>query len=391
MNSIKLKELCLNITDGEHNSVVDDENGKYFLLSSKNIKNGSIIYDKKDRKINDSAFSKIRKRTKLEKDDVLITTVGTIGEVAIIKDEKPIYDFQRSVGIIKCNKTKLLPKYLFYSLMNDKSQLIHNSEGAVQKCLFLTKLGDLNIVYRDLLEQQKIAHVLDLIDSKIELNNKINDVLQRQMKLLYDYWFVQFDFPDSNGKPYKSSGGKMVYNPILKREIPEGWEVKCFKEVTEVLTGKEDANFSTKEGKYMFFTCSNNVLKCNKYAFEGKALLIAGNGDFNVKHYSGKFNAYQRTYVLIPYNSLLRPLMYLSSRRMIMSFQKGSSGSIVKFITKRDIEDIKIVIPQHNIFMMCLNDIMDFVEKTAKENLQLAKLRDFLLPLLMNGQVSVDD
>jgi type I restriction enzyme S subunit len=110
----------------------------------------------------------------------------------------------------------------------------------------LIKLPDLNT-------QQKIASVLSSLDAKIELNNKINQELETMAKTLYDYWFVQFDFPNSNGKPYKSSGGKMVYNKELKREIPEGWEVKKISHLLDVTTGKEDANFAVKNGKYPFF------------------------------------------------------------------------------------------------------------------------------------------
>ena len=111
--------------------------------------------------------------------------------------------------------------------------------------------------------------------------------------------------------------------------------------LTNIVTGKEDANFSSPNGKYNFFTCSSNTLKCDEYAFNASSILIAGNGEFNVKHYTGKFNAYQRTYVLIP-DLEYYALLYLASMYQIKSFKSAASGSIVKFITKGDIENIPV-------------------------------------------------
>ena len=207
---------------------------------------------------------------------------------------------------------------------------------------------------------------------------------------LYDYWFVQFDFPDANGKPYKSSGGKMVYNPILKREIPEGWEYVTACEISNVVTGKEDANFSTPNGKYPFFTCSRENLLCSMAAFSGKAILIAGNGDFNVKHYNGEFNAYQRTYVLIPNDEKYYGVLYFSATGKIDVFRKGANGSIVKFITKGDVEQIGVFNCKNENLYTFINNLILQIENNNAEILSLTKQRDELLPLLMNGQVNFD-
>ncbi len=207
---------------------------------------------------------------------------------------------------------------------------------------------------------------------------------------LYDYWFVQFDFPNEEGKPYKSSGGKMVYNPILKREIPEGWEYLTINNITNVVTGKEDANFSTPDGKYPFFTCSREKLLCSKAAFNGKAILIAGNGDFNVKHYNGEFNAYQRTYVLIPEDEKYYGVLYLAAIDKIDTFKKGANGSIVKFITKGDVENIGVLGCNNDDLYATINNLILQIENNDIEIASLTKQRDELLPLLMNGQVNFD-
>ena len=203
---------------------------------------------------------------------------------------------------------------------------------------------------------------------------------------LYDYWFVQFDFPDENGRPYKSSGGEMVWDEKLKRNIPKGW---FFKPIThKILTGKEDANFSCKDGHYPFFTCGQQILKCNQAVFNCSAIIIAGNGDFNVKHFSGEFNAYQRTYVLAPMSKYYA-VSYFSAIDKIESFKSGSNGSIIKFITKGDIENILIPIASINIYEPLNLMILEIEQRNIEIEL-LTKQRDELLPLLMNGQINCD-
>ena len=160
--------------------------------------------------------------------------------------------------------------------------------------------------------------------------------------------------------------------------------------LTDVVTGKEDANFSSPIGKYKFFTCSNVPLRCDEYVFNASAILIAGNGDFNVKHYTGKFNAYQRTYVLMP-NQKYYALLYLACLYQVNSFKSASAGSIVKFITKGDIENIPVFIPDNDTISNEFNRLLMLQEQYQKENDELISLRDWLLPMLMNGQATIKD
>lgn len=250
--------------------------------------------------------------------------------------------------------------------------------------------------YLDLLlpeydDQVKAGDLLYLLNEKIELNNRINAELEAMAKTLYDYWFVQFDFPDANGKPYKTSGGKMVYNPTLKREIPEGWEAVSVGKIVDIKTGKEDANYASENGKYHFFTCGESALRCDDFVFEGKAVLLAGNGSFSVKRYEGKFNAYQRTYVFIPKQDDLYAPLYFAVNDKVKTLTSGSRGSIVKFITKGDIEDIHIPLPTSRelSFVETLNACFSNSSRLYEQNLELISLRDWLLPMLMNGQVTV--
>lgn len=253
-------------------------------------------------------------------------------------------------------------------------------------------IANLKFIVPDLKTQQSIAAVLSALDKKIALNKQINARLEEMAKTLYDYWFVQFDFPDANGKPYKSSGGEMVFDEILKREIPKGWKPFKLSELVTLSTGKEDANFATEQGIYPFFTCSEKILKCDVYSFDTQAILLAGNGTFSVKRFTGRFNAYQRTYVLEPKSKNLYSIVYFVIIDNVIKFTSGSRGSIIKFITRGDIENIDVVLPndiENMRFSEVLYAYLLQAELLEKQNHQLTQLRDFLLPMLMNGQVSV--
>lgn len=240
----------------------------------------------------------------------------------------------------------------------------------------------------NLQDTDEIGYFIVAIKAKIDLLNQINRNLEAVARQLYDYWFVQFDFPDSEGKPYKSSGGTMEWNNVVKQFIPQSWKVYKVKDLLPVITGKQDANFATKQGKYKFFTCSQVDSNCDVAEFEGSAVLIAGNGDFNVKHYTGLFNAYQRTYVLVPPTKYYA-VIFMATSMLLEQFKKKSNGSIIKFITKGDVENISFFDCGDDALYQQLNNLFFMIEQNNNEIELLTKQRDELLPLLMNGQVSV--
>ena len=313
--------------------------------------------------------------------------IGLLGSTAFIPESGKYIQCQDVAKII-CNEKLIDKKYAFYLLSSKivKQQL---SVGAQQTKIRHTspdKIKDCIVWIPNLENQIKIGNLLFEIDRKIALNREINRNLEALARQLYDYWFVQFDFPDENGRPYKSSGGKMVWNEKLKRETPEGW---IYRPITTLIkTGKEDANFSCEDGAFPFFTCSQQTLRCNQAVFDCSAIIIAGNGDFNVKHYTGKFNAYQRTYVLEPLKKYYA-VSYFSALDKINSFKTGSNGSIIKFITKGDIENILIPVAPLTIYEV-LNNLLFKIEYQISEIEELTKQREELLPLLMNGQVNCD-
>lgn len=293
--------------------------------------------------------------------------------------------------LLRPNREIVLPEYLFYALHSPfcRKQYSYSQQTNITN-LSQTVLGAVDVPVPNIETQSNLSEILFNLDQKLALNSQLCTELESMAKTLYDYWFTQFDFPNAEGKPYRSSGGEMVWNDQLKREIPMGWVVTTMSALTTVLTGKEDANFSTPNGNYKFFTCAQEAIFCDTPAFSGHAVLIAGNGDFNVKHYTGDFNAYQRTYVLIPKEAKHYAVMYIAAQKRIQAFKQGSNGSIVKFITKGDVESIPIILPDNDVYLDTLNRILEKIEHCERENNELTKLRDWLLPMLMNGQATVE-
>ena len=146
LTKVKISDIALNVTDGVHNTVIDDPNGDYFLLSCKNIKGGTLSIGCSERRINKSTFEKLRKRTKLSKGDILISSVGTIGEVLMLNTEPSNYEFQRSVAIVKPNIELVSSPYLYLSLLTQKAELINTAHGAVQQCLFISDISEFSIL-----------------------------------------------------------------------------------------------------------------------------------------------------------------------------------------------------------------------------------------------------
>ena len=339
-----------------------------------------------------------RAQRAVEKDTILYSTVRpNLKHYGIVAEYNP--NMVVSTGFttidVKENKKEEIDAHFLYYLMTQQWVTKHlhtiaQSSVSSYPSISPSDIGNLEFEFPFIATQRRIASVLSNIDKKIALNRQINQNLEALAKQLYDYWFVQFDFPDENGKPYKSSGGAMVYNEQLKREIPKGWEYFTTDKLTNVITGKEDANFSVPNGAYPFFTCSRENLRCATPAFAGKAILIAGNGDFNVKHYNGTFNAYQRTYVLIPKDSKYYGVLYFAALERIDLFKAKSNGSIIKFITKGDVENIGVYDCHKPEIYKQINTLIEAIETNECEIASLIKQRNELLPLLMNGQVNFD-
>lgn len=220
--------------------------------------------------------------------------------------------------------------------------------------------------------QRRIAAILSSLDAQIENNNRINRNLEAQAQALFKSWFVDF-------APW---GGVM----------PEDWREYELGEFMPIKTGKKDANVAGKIGTYPFFSCSQDILWTDNYSFDGSAILVAGNGDFNVKWYDGKFEAYQRTYVLMPYNPRYTHFLFYAIKHFLADITCGARGSVIKFITKGNLENFKIAAPIQLESCEMLDKFVSInaqIRNNTEANARLASLRDTLLPKLMKGEIEV--
>ena len=395
MKKIKFSDLYT-ISSGISSTKEQAGHGSPFLSFS-TVFNNFFIPDKLE-DLMDTSESE-QKTYSIKSSDIFLTrTSEVIDELAMSSVALKDYPNATYSGFLKrlrpIDGLKTYPKFMAFYLRTPlfRKTITNNATMTLRASFNETIFSYLDLLLPDYSEQKKIGDFLYLINQKIALNKQINARLEEMAKTLYDYWFVQFDFPDTDGKPYKSSGGEMVFDETLKREIPKGWKPFKLSELVTLSTGKEDANFATEQGIYPFFTCSEKILKCDVYSFDTQAILLAGNGTFSVKRFTGRFNAYQRTYVLEPKSKNLYPIVYFVIIDNVIKFTSGSRGSIIKFITRGDIENIDVVLPndiENMRFSEVLYTYLLQAELLEKQNHQLTQLRDFLLPMLMNGQVSV--
>ncbi|GHP62767.1 restriction endonuclease subunit S [Helicobacter pylori] len=362
-------------------SNLDFFNGKYMFITPNDL-HGTYRIIKTPRTLSDSGLKSIQNNT-IDNTSILVGCIGDVGMVRMCFDKCATNQQINSITDIKdfCN-----PYYLYYYLSNKKELFKNIALSTVVPIIPKTIFQEIEVLLPNIATQQKIARTLSILDQKIENNHKINELLHKILELLYEQYFVRFDFLDENNKPYQTSGGKMKFSKELNRLIPNDFEVKTLGELTQLKVGNKNANHSSNQGKYSFFTCSNNPLRCETYQFEGKHIIISGNGNFHVTHYDGKFDAYQRTYVVNPNNPNHYVLIYLFVKSYTNYLKLQSRGSIIKFITKSDIENIKIVLPNLKTYAKW-NNVLKMIENNNQSTQTLTALRDFLLPLLLKQQV----
>ena len=175
-----ISDVSLNVTDGVHNTVHDDPEGEYLLLSCKNIKGGSLNIGTSERRISRDTFEKLRRRTKLSKGDVLISSVGTIGELLLLNNEPLNYEFQRSVAMVKPNPSVVSSAYLYESLLSNRAKLINSAHGAVQQCLFISDIAEfpIRIPQQDILSEFDtiVTPMLDIVTANENENIKLSQL-----------------------------------------------------------------------------------------------------------------------------------------------------------------------------------------------------------------------
>lgn len=343
---------------------------------------------------------------------VVIGRSGTTGNPQLINEKFWAHNTTLFIKDFKGNDIK----YIYYLLLN--TDINKMKSGSNIPTLNRNHLHPISInATTDKILQRRIANTLSNIDNKIELNNKINDEFEAMAKTIYDYWFLQFEFPNEEGKPYKSSGGKMVWNEELKREIPEGWEVNKLEEYISIIRGvnyKRDDVLSNKETNYIPLIKSNNIqngqilfddiifvpqklVNKNQILSKNSVLMTMSSGS---KEHMGKttiiydsldytFGAFCSKIEIIEDMRCFLSIFFRSALFKTL-IDNITSGTNINNISNEHLYNIKMTIPNEKVlqkFEDILNPILDKQGIIQKENQELTSLRDFLLPLLMNGQV----
>ena len=341
-----------------------------------------------------------------KKGDILISAAGTIGRTVVFNGEESYFQDSNIVWI-ENDESKVLNEYLFYCYKNIKW---YTSTGSTILRLYNDNIRNSEIIAPDISTQKKIADVLSCIDDKIALNNKTNTELENMAKTIYDYWFTQFDFPDKNGHPYKTSGGQMVYNEILKREIPAGWEVKRLGDVCEIVLGGTPSTDKDEywngnipwlnSGEVAEFPIINAEKTVTELGIKDSAteLVPAGTVTLSItRHLRPSIltmdACINQSVVGIKENELFsKNFFYPFIASKINHYMMLRTGAQQPHINKETVDDTFVCIPFTEVLENYNKEVGSIYERiilNAKETKELTALRDYLLPLLMNGQIEV--
>jgi restriction modification system DNA specificity subunit len=367
-------------------------------LPKNEFKNGKIPV------ISSNGILGYHNEVKIKEIGITIGRSGTVGFPHLIKQD--FFPHNTTLFIKNFNGNNVV--YIYYLLKS--LNLNEYKSGSGVPTINRNHLHPLKVTATKNKEtQQKIAKILSDIDDKIEILHQINDNLAELAKTIYDYWFVQFDFPDENGKPYKTSGGKMVYNEVLKREIPEGWEVKKLGEVIEKISNNilpteyQNLNYlpidflPKRQFYYDKYDLRENALSSLIKFDEDDILLGAMRVYFHRVCNAIEDGISRNTiFVLRPFEKENKNycLFLLDEEKTIQFANDNSTGSSIPYAKwDNGLANYQLVLPKKNIlslFNLKINPIIKKLKINSKQIQHLRSLRDWLLPMLMNGQISVE-
>lgn len=348
-------------------------------------------------------------KEEVKRGDILMTSEAPAGQVFYWDSDEKIVLSQRLFCLRVNNEHN--PIYVKYYLQSDTGQkaIFGNLSGSTVSGVSAKTLEYTTIFTRSLEEETKIANVLYSIDKKIDINNKIIETSEKLMREIYDYWFVQFDFPDKNGRPYKSSGGEMIYDEKLKREIPKGWRIFNIEDLASSVWGQcpDGVNILDKDerGDDVLPYCSGAgdmdggyIVNCqattnaSRREVEKGAILISVAGTIGKMAIANeRISLGRATLGLMPKDKEYSALVWLLLKSFNHRLQTASVGAVQKIINKSNLKEINIALPEKMLDINMLNDTMSLIYELSIENKKLNSLRDWLLPMLMNGQIKIAD
>ena len=392
--------------------------GELKYITAKNLTGyGAIDFSNCDF-INEEAKRIIHRRSDIKVGDVLLSSRAPVGQCHLIKENPDFYDIGESIFSIRVNRDIILPEYLCLYLSSDffVKMAAKNTTGSIIQEIRIGDLMETEVIVPPMKIQKSIADCLYLIDRKIALNNMINDNLAQQLHLLYDYWFTQFDFSDENGKPYRSSGGQMVWSEQLKRKISQNWNVTPLGKVCSFRNGinydKNTAGDTTYRIVNVRNVSSSSVIldekdldelclpckQAKKYLVSNDSILIARSGIPGAPRilYKPNENIIFCGFIICatPMDSVLQHYLLLYLKQLEGSSATQTGGSILKNVSQDTLSDLLVPLPSQDVlvrFNQRVSLVYDLIHNNMAETSNLQKLRDWLLPMLMNGQATISD
>ena len=348
-----------------------------------------------------SADEDVVEKFQLKKDDIVIARTGnTIGVVKYIdKDIKSVYNN----GLIRIKVSENFnPKFIYYNLISEKfkSFIYGISAGtSTQPNMKIDHMLQYKITDFNIKEQEKIANILSSLDDKIELNNEMNKTLEEMAQSIYKRWFVDFEFPNEDGQPYKSSGGEMVESELGM--IPKGWEVGSFSDISEILDSKRIPLSKREREKraniYPYYGAASLMDYVDDYIFEGIHVLMGEDGTvidkdgFPILQYvGGKFWVNNHAHVLKGKNEFSNEFVYLYLSNTNVTHLV--TGAVQPKINQKNLTSLKLPIPDKNMtvkFNSLAKNIFEYIYEIRQENKKLEEIRSILLPVLMNGTINI--
>lgn len=385
------------------------DNGEYPLVQTGDIKAATLYVSKHEAAYNEFGLS----QSKLWPTGTLcITIAANIAETGILA--YPMC-FPDSIVGFTANQAETSEQFMHYIFTYIRQSIQNSVSGSIQDNINIEYLKSLDFKIPEKSYQDKIVSVLSGLDEKIELNSKICSELETMSKTLYDYWFVQFDFPDENGKPYRTSGGEMIWNEQLKREIPKGWEATRLGNICDFRNGINYDKDVEGDQEYRIINVRNissaslllneseldkiNLpsVQADKYLLSSDDIVIARSGTPGATRLLWKINEPTIFCGFIicstPHEALHKIYLTYCLKRLEGTSATKTGGSILQNVSQDTLKNLFVLIPDREVlrqFNAVISLILEKIHSNIDENNELTKLRDWLLPMLMNGQAWVE-
>lgn len=397
---VKLEDVCT-VIDSLHKTPKYSDSG-YPMIRVKDLEEGYLKINN-PMYVSEEVYEEFTKKHKPKKGDILFSRVGSYGITTFVNEDIDFCLGQNAVNITNYIDN-LDNKFLYYTLISNdiKNQIEEMVTGSTQKTISMKSIKSFILKLPPIEEQKAIAKILSDLDDKIEVNNKINKRLEDMAQSIFKHWFVNFEFPNEEGKPYKSSGGEMVESDLGM--IPKGWEVKKIGDIANLTMGVSPTSDSYNykgEGVPLINGASDfkgKNIEPSKNTTSPKKICELGDLVFGVRATIGNTVFSDDTYAigrgvasLRALNLIDKEFLYLSLENSMAKLIQNASGSVFLNLKKADISEIKIVYNDyivkkaHNVLCPIIKKII----KNDKETSKLKELRDTVLPKLMSGEVRV--